>query len=81
MLIEERRNHIFVPSYADAGKDATVVYGAIDFRFRNSRKYPIKITASISGGVATVSIWGLKEEVEYDVKIVSTILQNYPCAE
>jgi len=79
--IVERRNHSFTSGYLPAGKDATVVYGAIDFRFRNSRKYPIKITASISGGVATVSIWGLKEEVEYDVKIVSTILQNYPCAE
>ena len=79
--IVERHNHSFTSGYLPAGKDATVVYGAIDFRFRNSRKYPIKITASISGGVATVSIWGLKEEVEYDVKIVSTILQNYPCAE
>lgn len=79
--IVERRNHSFTAGYLPAGKDATVVYGAIDFRFKNSRKYPIKITASVSGGVATVSIWGLKEEVEYDVKIVSTVLQNIPCAE
>lgn len=79
--IVERHNHSFTAGYLPAGKDATVSYGALDFRFKNSRKYPIKITASISGGVATVSIWGLKEEVEYDVKIVSTILQNIPCAE
>ena len=37
MLIEERRNHMFVPSYAGAGKDATVVWGSTDFKFENRR--------------------------------------------
>ncbi len=67
MLIEERRNHMFVPSYADAGKDATVVWGSTDFKFENRRNYPIKIEASVSGGVATISIYGLKTDEEYDI--------------
>ena len=54
MLIEERRNHMFVPSYADAGKDATVVWGSTDFKFENRRAYPIKIEASVSGGIAKI---------------------------
>lgn len=78
--IVERHNHSFVTSYLPAGKDATVVYGALDFRFKNTRKYPIKINASIKSGVATVSIHGLKEETEYKVKIVATVTQNIPCA-
>ena len=67
--ITERRNHQFVTSYAGAGKDATVVWGSQDFKFKNTRKYPIRITATVEGGVATVQVWGLKEEVEYDITI------------
>lgn len=64
-----RRNHQFVTSYLPGGKDATVVWGSQDFKFKNSRKYPIKITASVSGGVATIQIWGHYEETEYDISI------------
>lgn len=64
-----RRNHQFVTSYVGGGKDATVVWGAQDFKFKNTRKYPIRITASVQGGVATVQVWGVKEEVEYDISI------------
>ena len=67
--ITTRRNHQFVTSYVPAGKDATVVWGAQDFKFVNSRKYPIRITATVQGGVATVQVWGIKEEVEYDISI------------
>ena len=66
MLIEERRNHMFVPSYADAGKDATVVWGSTDFKFENRRSYPIKIEATVSGGIARIKIYGLKTDEEYD---------------
>ena len=44
--IVERRNHQFVTSYVEAGMDATVVYGMTDFKFKNTRKYPVKIFAS-----------------------------------
>lgn len=79
--IEERHNHSFITSYVEAGKDATVVYGALDFKFKNTRKYPIKLEAYLKSGVATVKIYGLKEENEYNVKVVATVLENIPCAE
>ena len=69
--IVERSNHQFVPSYARASRDATVVYGAIDFKFKNNRDYPIKITCSVSGGIANFKIWGLKSDNDYDVQITS----------
>lgn len=78
MEIVERRNHQFVTSYVNAGRDATVVYGLTDFRFKNTRTYPVRLVASAKGGVATVSIYGIKEpdrEYTYSFKTetVSTI--------
>ena len=67
--VTTRRNHQFVTSYVDAGKDATVVWGSQDFKFVNTRNYPIRIEVTVSGGVATITIWGVKEEVEYDIRI------------
>ena len=67
MLIEERDNHMFVPSYASAGKDATVVWGSIDFKFENRRNYPIKIEASVKNGIAKINIYGLKTNEDYDI--------------
>ena len=74
--IVERRNHQFVPSYAKAGRDATVVYGAIDFKFKNSRNYPVKILCTVSGGVAKCEIYGLKENPDYDVEITSRVTET-----
>ena len=71
--IVTRSNHQFVPSYVTASRDATVVYGATDFQFKNNRKYPIKIMCSVSGGVASVRIFGLKQDDDYDVEISSYI--------
>ena len=71
--IVTRSNHQFVPSYVSASRDATVVYGATDFQFKNNRKYPIKIMCSVSGGVASVRIFGLKQDDDYDVQISSYI--------
>ncbi len=69
----ELYNHQFVPSYVTAGRDATVVYGVKDFKFKNSRKYAIKITCSVSGGVAKFQIWGIKEPTEYDVSVYANV--------
>ena len=69
----ELHNHQFVPSYVKAGRDATVVYGSKDFKFKNSRKYAIKINCSVSGGVATFKIFGVRESTEYDISIVANV--------
>lgn len=76
--IVARRNHGFVPSYLGAGRDATVVYGATDFKFKNTRKYPIKIVASVKNGIARVDIYGIKEETEYKIDIQTSITETIP---
>jgi len=44
--IVERYNHMFNTTYAGAGRDATVSWGTADFRFKNTRKYPVMIKAA-----------------------------------
>ena len=78
LKITSRRNHMFVPSYATGGRDATVVYGSTDFKFVNSRSYPIKIVSSVESGVATVRIFGYKNErdPEYEISMESHLVKT-----
>lgn len=76
--ITERRNHQMPAGYVKNGLDATVVYGSIDFKFVNNRKYPIKIVSEVKNGVAKMSIYGIKEEVEYEVRLEPVVLSYTP---
>ena len=73
LQIVERYNHGFNPGYVPAGRDATVSWGGPDFKFKNNRNYPIRISCDGSGGTITVKIYGLREENEYEVEIQSYI--------
>lgn len=76
--VVERRNHQFVTSYLPAGRDATVVYGAIDFKFKNTRQFPVRIAASAQNGIATISIYGIKEENEYTFSFSTRTIGSIP---
>mgnify|MGYP004498002163 FL=1 len=76
--ITSRSNHRFLTSYVTAGRDATVSWGTIDFCFKNTRSYPIKITSEVKNGVVTTSIYGIKEEKEYEVVIESKVIEVIP---
>lgn len=78
MDITSRRNHMFVPSYVTGGRDATVVYGSTDFKFKNSRSYPIKLVSSVEGGVATVSVYGYRNpnDPEYEISIETSLVKT-----
>ena len=77
--IVERRNHQFVTSYVPAGRDATVVYGMTDFKFKNTRKYPVRIVATANNGIATVTMYGIKEENEYTFTFNTKTVATIPC--
>ena len=76
--IVQRYNHSYIVNYVPAGRDATVSYGGKDFKFKNTRNYPIKIVANAKNGVVSVSIMGIKEETEYEVVLTSTVLSTTP---
>lgn len=76
--IMERYNHSYTVSYVPAGRDATVSYGGKDFKFKNTRTYPVKIIANARNGVISVSLVGIKEDKEYEIEIKSSVLSTTP---
>ena len=68
--ITVRYCHYFTVSYLPRGLDATVSWGGPDFRFVNTRDYPIKLKAWVEDGYLTVQIWGTDVDGSY-VKITS----------
>ena len=75
--IVERSNHTFKPTYVP-GQDATVSWGAPDFKFKNNRNYPIRITATAGNGSVSFNVYGLKTSDDYEVKIVSSEIGSIP---
>ena len=72
----ERHNHSLPIAYVPGGQDATVAYGALDFRFKNNTGAPIRIIATSSNRNLTVSIVGAssaKKKVEVTSQKVSSI--------
>lgn len=76
--IVDRSNHQFQTSYVPVSRDATVSWGYLDLKFKNTRSYPIKIEASAKNGIAKVSFYGIKEKTEYEVVIQSKVLSYIP---
>lgn len=79
--ILERKNHSLPVSYVKLGTDATVSYGSVDFRFKNSRQYPIKISSKISGGTLTIDIYGYNLNKTRLVDIETEIIEVLPFKE
>lgn len=77
LQIVERRNHSLMVTYVPLGQDATVVYGSIDYKFRNDTDYPIKVVSKASGSTLTISIVGTKTQNK-KVELVSTQLSKDP---
>lgn len=73
--VVERRNHSMTVDYVPNGQDATVSYGTIDFKFKNSTDKPIRISAVASDGNVTVSIAGTKPEKEKKVEVINNTLK------
>lgn len=76
--IVSRKSHYFITSYVSASRDATVSYGNIDFKFKNTRTYPIKIESISQNGICQISIYGIKEEIEYEIEIEDKITEVIP---
>ena len=77
--IVERYPHGYIPRYVPDGMDATVYYGAKDFRFKNNTPFPIKVVGTVSGRTLTVNILGTKSDniqVEMTNQVVGTTGYN-----
>ncbi|MDO4972657.1 MAG: VanW family protein [Eubacteriales bacterium] len=58
--IKSRDNHYFKVDYLDWGMDATVSWPSPDFKFQNTRDYPVKIHTTVDPleRYITIEIWG-----------------------
>ena len=74
----ERTNHYFKVDYLDYGLDATVSWPSPDFKFKNSRDYPVKIVAYCNDEdkSLTIEIWGTDVDGSY-VELRTTKLVVY----
>lgn len=76
MGIVARSQHALPVGYVPVSLDATVYYPYTDFKFKNTRNYPIKISATTTTNRRlVVTIYGTKEDVEYDVKLTSWVTE------
>lgn len=66
LKIVERHNHALAVAYVPLGRDATVAYGAQDFRFQNNTSSPVYIKSAASGGKLSITIYG---NLDYKQKI------------
>lgn len=60
--VVERESHFFPATYVPIGLDATVNYGTIDFRFRNTRQSDIYLWLQVVGNQITVAVLGNAEK-------------------
>ncbi len=77
LKIIERSNHTLPVSYVPIGQDATVVYGAIDFRFANNKESYIYIKSLVEGNTITFKVYGNKN-ANPRVEVASWVTETIP---
>ena len=75
----ERLNHIFTVAYVPLGQDATVSYGTVDFKFRNSTRWPVRIEAEITDKNEVIfRIVGTNDNPGRTIELVSEVKSMTP---
>ncbi|MGN0475518.1 MAG: VanW family protein [Acutalibacteraceae bacterium] len=76
--IVSRTNHMYIVHYwPTKGEDATVNWGTIDFKFQNTKSYPVKIKLIYSNeGKLTCQVYGTDDgyRAEFDNKVIKQVL-------
>lgn len=76
----ERAPHMYVVSYVNPGMDATVYWGALDFKFKNTNSTPVMINTTVENGLVSVSLNGTMEH-DYTVKMTYELTSTTPYEE
>jgi len=70
LKVVERYRHSVPLGYVPPGRDATLQYGVMDFRFQNTLDEPIVIRTEVGSGRLRVTLWSSKP-LPYDVELTS----------
>lgn len=77
--IVSRSNHALPVGYVPVSLDATIYYPYLDFKFKNTREYPVKIVATTtSSRKLTIAVYGTKEDKEYEIELTSWKTETIP---
>ncbi|MEG2459589.1 MAG: VanW family protein [Clostridia bacterium] len=77
--IVSRASHAMPVGYVQPSLDATMYYPYLDFKFKNTKNFPIKIKTSFSwAGSMNISILGTKEEDDVDIILESEKITTLP---
>ncbi len=71
LTIVERYNHSKPLGYVALGRDATVAYGTLDFKFTNNKPSPVMIIAEIQGDELCIGLFGTTKEKSETVKVIT----------
>jgi vancomycin resistance protein VanW len=77
LKVLERSHHSRTVPYVTPGRDATVAYGLIDFRFRNTNSAPVGLITHVKGSRLTVDIYGSAADKK-DVKVFASVSRWVP---
>ena len=70
--VVDRRPHGFTVSYLPFGCDAAVSWGSLDFKFKNSTDYAVKIESTVSDRNLTVKLIGTNsDDTHIEIETVS----------
>lgn len=82
LKVVERKNHSMPVAYVPMGRDATLAGSAIDFKFKNSMKYPVYVVSFIDKDKLYVKIYGKETRnkdrtIEFE-KVITSVIQPPP---
>ncbi len=71
--IIERHAHSMRVSYVPPSRDAALMWGQKDFKFRNTSGAPIKVETFVAGGKFNARVWGQKARRSRKIELVSLV--------
>lgn len=74
----ERAHHTLPSSYVPLGRDATVDWGTIDYKFKNTLNYPIYIEAYTAGGNVAFNVYSSNQLLSRTYDITSETYETIP---
>ena len=72
-----RRNHGLTISYLPPGRDATVYWEQIDFKFKNNTDFPVRVETVMDGLAITARLVGTRLE-DYRIEIETVTISQTP---
>jgi hypothetical protein len=74
--VVERHAHSMRVMYVPPSRDAALMWGQKDFRFRNTSDAPVKVETWVAGGQFHAKLWGQKPRKGAPVRIVSRVVSR-----